>query len=97
MLLMVAFSLTDGPLSKRCLFVCCNIPHLSGAQVTDVERATVKQLMYGLSYGMGSGRMAAALGVSELKARRMADDFKGSHPALMAWLQVRAWPRWAKG
>lgn len=50
----------------------------------------VKQLLYGLAYGMGSGRMAATLEVSELEAREMADDFKGSHPALIAWMQVRA-------
>lgn len=48
----------------------------------------VKQIVYGLCYGMGSGKMAAALGIPELKAREMADDFKGSHPALIQWMQV---------
>lgn len=64
-------------------------PHAVCMQVSDAERAMVKQLMYGLAYGMGSGRIAATLGVSELKAREMSDDFKGSHPALIAWMQVR--------
>jgi DNA polymerase I-like protein with 3'-5' exonuclease and polymerase domains len=48
----------------------------------------VKQIVYGLCYGMGSGRMAAALDVSELKARELSEDFKGCHPALTAWMQV---------
>lgn len=48
----------------------------------------VKQITYGLCYGMGSGKMATRLGVPELQAREMADDFKGSHPALTAWMQV---------
>jgi hypothetical protein len=64
-------------------------PPLSITQVSDAERTMVKQIAYGLCYGMGSGRMAAALGVSELKAREMADDFKGSHPSLTGWMQVR--------
>jgi hypothetical protein len=51
----------------------------------------VKQIVYGLCYGMGSGRMAAALDVSELRARELSEDFKGSHPALTAWMQVGHW------
>lgn len=58
-------------------------------QVTDSERAVVKQIVYGLSYGMGPGRVAAALGIPELKARELCEDFKGSHPSLTAWMEVR--------
>ena len=65
-------------------------------QVSDAERSMVKQIVYGLCYGMGSGRMAAALSIPEVKARELSDDFKRSHPALTAWTQV-GWLCWLFG
>jgi hypothetical protein len=78
----VFFALSGGRLSPALTLAAAAV------QVTDAERAMVKQITYGLCYGMGSGKMAAALGIPELQAREMADDFKGSHPALTDWMQV---------
>eukprot|EP00899_Mesostigma_viride_P016271 jgi/Mesvir1/24645/Mv21951-RA.2 len=53
--------------------------------VTEAERDTAKQLVYGVLYGMGAATLAAKLRCCEADARRLIADFDASFPRLAEW------------
>ena len=55
--------------------------------VADSQRQQVKQLTYGLLYGMGEKRLGENLGVSTAKAKSLKQEFLESFPDLGAWIE----------
>lgn len=55
--------------------------------VTDSQRQQVKQLTYGLLYGMGEKRLGENLEVSAAKAKSLKQEFLESFPDLGAWIE----------
>lgn len=55
--------------------------------VTDSQRQQVKQLTYGLLYGMGEKRLGENLDVSAAKAKSLKQEFLESFPDLGVWIE----------
>ena len=53
--------------------------------VSDADRATAKQLAYGVLYGSGPARFAQEMGVTEAEARVQIEAFKKSVPGVETW------------
>jgi len=58
------------------------------AAVTAEERSGAKQICYGLVYGIGSGRLAAELGISRAQAQEFQTSFMREFPGIDKWIGV---------
>lgn len=56
--------------------------------VTAEERSGAKQICYGLVYGMGSGRLAAELGISRTQAQDFQTSFAREFPGIDTWIGI---------
>lgn len=67
---------------------------LSDSQITEAVRNEVKQLVYGLTYGMGASTLAKKMGCSLEKSRGYLEGLKTRFPGLVCFLPN--WPRRAE-
>lgn len=62
--------------------IAANWNNLPAAAVTDKLRNTVKQICYGIIYGMGARSLSEALKCSEEEAADLSESFHKSYPAI---------------
>ena len=67
------------------------ISEISDSQITEAVRNEVKQLVYGLTYGMGASTLAKKMGCSLEKSRGYLEGLKTRFPGLVCFLPK--WPR----
>lgn len=56
------------------------------SQVSAEERSGAKRICYGLVYGIGAGRLAAELGISQNQAREFQSSFTREYSGVAAWV-----------
>ena len=57
-------------------------PHNATAELVGITRKQAKTLNFGLLYGMGSGKLALALGITDKEARAIKDQYFDKLPAI---------------
>ena len=63
-------------------------PHTAVAEETGLSRSVSKTLNFGLLYGMGVGKLAVALGVSESEARAFKEKYFARLPKVKALIKL---------